>query len=72
MLRNWVNCENKKGGNVVLVGRCYVRFLSISNPTIAIAATIIAVEIAKYISVGGKDICGISVGCVDASVPNDR
>jgi hypothetical protein len=48
---------NKKKGNVVFDWCFYGRFLSIftiTTPTMAIAIIMATVEIAKYISVGGK------------------
>jgi hypothetical protein len=52
----------------------YGRFLrtnTINNPTIAIAIIIATVEIAKYVSVGGKEICcigdAVGVGLLTAN-----
>lgn len=49
----------------------YGRFLSSSNPTIAIAAIIATVEATKYISVGGKANTGIAVA-VGAAVSTKK
>ncbi len=52
----------QKKGKCCLVVCSYGRFLSINNPTIAIAATMTTVEIAKYISVWGKATTGSGDG----------
>ena len=46
--------KTKKGESDVFVWHFYGRFLSISSPTMAIATIMATVEMAKYISVGGK------------------
>jgi hypothetical protein len=61
MVRSKKVFHRKKGGNVVFVWRFYGRFLSISiikAPIMAIAIIMATVEMAKYISVGGKMVTG--------------
>ncbi len=62
-----LNCffKTKKGEDEVFVWHSYGRFLSIIN-AVAIAIIMATVEMAKYISVGGRTVTGYGDG-VDAA-----